>query len=117
MTRGVRMSELIEANPTFEQQMRDWQTERHRRGESPFDWEAFRVVVGYVGACDPGIEPPPEFFWFTPPGGSAASMPDPVASPTAVGAANVPSARLVSPGRDRGTGGSGETVTDVKYWR
>src|SRR5688500_10402595 len=50
MFRDVRMSELIEANPTLEQQMRDWQTERHHRGENPFDWEAFRVVVSYVGA-------------------------------------------------------------------
>ena len=67
MYRDVRMSELIEANPTLEQQLRDWQTERHRRGENAFDWQAFRSVVTYMGACDPGSEPPAEFFWFTPP--------------------------------------------------
>jgi len=115
MARDVRMSELIEANPALEQQVRDWQTERHRRHENAFDWQAFRAAASYMGACDPGEEPPAEFFWFTPPGGSSAA-------PAVVGSATsttkqVPSARLVSPGQDRGTGGSGEPLTEVKYWR
>lgn len=108
MSRDVRMSELIAANPTLEQQMRDWQTERHHRGENPFDWQAFRAVVSYVGACDPGAEAPPEFFWFTPPDGSSSLIPT-VASH---GGSDVPSARLVEPGKDRAS-----TLTGVKYWR
>ncbi|MGE3268240.1 MAG: hypothetical protein AB7P40_05795 [Chloroflexota bacterium] len=116
MARDVRMSELIEANPTFEQQMRDWQTERHHRGENPFDWESFRSVAQYMGACDPGTDPPMEFFWFTSPEGGMMTAPS-VDVPAATGASKVPSARLVSPGKDRGTGGSGEALTEVKYWR
>jgi hypothetical protein len=116
MARDVRMSELIEANSALEQQLRDWQTDRHRRNENAFDWEAFRVAVSYMGVADPGIDPPAEFFWFTPPGGSVVETPV-VAGSTASTATKVPSARLVSPGRDRGTGGSGEPLTEVKYWR
>jgi hypothetical protein len=107
MFRDVRMSELIEANPTLEQQMRDWQTERHHRGENPFDWEAFRGVVSYVGACDPGADPPSEFFWFTPSDGGSAAVPD-----LTVGSSDHLSARLVAPGQDRAS-----TLTGVKYWR
>ena len=111
MFRDVRMSELIEANPTLEQQMRDWQTERHQRGENAFDWAAFRSVVSYVGACDPGADPPSEFFWFTSPDGSAPVVPNPMDSP-ADSASDGPSARLVAPGRDRAS-----SMTGVKYWR
>jgi len=107
MAHDVRMSELIEANPTFEQQMRDWQTEQHHRGENPFDWQAFRVVVGYVGGSDPGADPPPEFFWFTSPDGGTSVVPDP-----AVSRSDTPSGRLVSPGQDRAS-----SVTGMKYWR
>jgi hypothetical protein len=109
MARDVHMAELIEANPTFEQQMRDWQTEQHHRGENPFDWQAFRAVVSYVGACDPGADPPTEFFWFTTPDGSV-----PAVSSTGGVASSMdgPSARLVTPGRDRAN-----TMTGVKYWR
>jgi hypothetical protein len=107
MFRDVRMSELIEANPTLEQQMRDWQTERHHRAENPFDWQAFRAVVSYVGACDPGGDPPSEFFWFTPPDGGS-----PAVSELVVGASDGLSARLVEPGRDRAS-----TLTGMKYWR
>lgn len=107
MNRVVRMSELIEANPTLEQQMRDWQTERHHRGENPFDWDAFRVVVSYIGASDPGGEPPPEFFWFTTPDGSSPAVPE-----LAVSRSDVPSGRLVTPGQDRAS-----SLTGVKYWR
>jgi hypothetical protein len=108
MSRDVRMSELIAANPTLEQQMRDWQTERHHRGENPFDWQAFRVVVSYVGACDPGEDAPSEFFWFTAPDGSSPAL---TIAPSHA-ASDVPSARLVEPGKDRAT-----TLTGVKYWR
>jgi hypothetical protein len=107
MFRDVHMSELIEANPTFEQQMRDWQTERHHRSENPFDWDAFRVVVSYVGGCDPGSDPPSEFFWFTPPDSGPSAVPA-----VTVSASEGPSARLVVPGQDRA-----ETITGMKYWR
>ena len=108
MFRDVRMSELIEANPSLEQQMRDWQTERHHRGENPFDWDAFRVVVSYVGACDPGTDPPSEFFWFTPPDGSSPAVPA-----LSVSTSDIPSSgRLVNPGHDRAS-----SLTGVKYWR
>lgn len=116
MLREVRMDDLIEANPCLEQQMRDWQTERHYRGESPFDWQAFRTVMSYVGACDPGERPPSEFFWFTPPGSASPLVPD-----LAAVSSDIPSARLVSPGRDaRIAGSAGEPrpdLTEVKYWR
>ncbi|MFN8635216.1 MAG: hypothetical protein U0893_15305 [Chloroflexota bacterium] len=101
------MSELIEANPTLEQQMRDWQTERHHRGENPFDWQVFRVVVSYVGACDPGDEAPSEFYWFTPPDGAAAPL-----QTVTMSSSDTPSARLVAPGKDRTS-----TLTGMKYWR
>ena|SRR5437762_2689717 len=107
MSRDVRIAELIEANPTLEQQMRDWQAEQHRRGENPFDWQAFRIVMGYVGACDPGDEPPSEFFWFAPPDGGMSPVPD-----LGVSTSDIPSGRLVSPGRDRAS-----SLTEMKYWR
>lgn len=113
MFRDVRMADLIEANPSLEQLMRDWQTERHYRGENPFDWQAFRTVVSYVGGCDPGDCPPSEFFWFTPPDSSAPPVPELVSV-----ASNVPSARLVSPGRELGSSSDEpSTLTEVKYWR
>ncbi|MCC7370921.1 MAG: hypothetical protein IT306_21080 [Chloroflexi bacterium] len=110
------MSELIEANPTLEQQLRDWQTERHRRGENAFDWQAFRAMVTYMGSCDPGSEPPSEFFWFTPPEHATVLALEAEPS-TNVMTARRPSGRLVQPGLDRGPGGSGERLTEVKYWR
>jgi hypothetical protein len=107
MSHDVRIEELIEANPTLEQQMRDWQSARHQRGENPFDWESFRTVVSFVGACDPGTEPPSEFYWFTPP---AISVP---AAPESGGSiSDAPSARLVSPGEHGAT-----DLTEMKYWR
>jgi hypothetical protein len=107
MYRDVRMSDLIEANPSLEQQMRDWQTERHHRGENPFDWESFRSVVSYVGACDPGADAPTEFYWFISSDESAPIVPSVMDS-----ASDGPSARLVAPGRDRAS-----TLTGMKYWR
>lgn len=117
MFRDVCMSELIEANPSLEQQMRDWQIERHCHGENPFDWDAFRAVVSYVGASDPGEDPPNEFFWFTP----AESAPAPRPA-VAAGASSVPSARLVTPGRELGPrtpmpAPDSSGLTDVKHWR
>ncbi len=91
MARDACISDLIAANPNFEQQLRDWQTERHQRGESPFDWEAFRLLEGFIGAIDPGEAPPAEFYWFTAPASVRMRMPD-AASPT-----GAPSATLVSP--------------------
>jgi hypothetical protein len=107
MSENVRIEALIEANPTLEQQMRDWQTARHQRGESPFDWDSFRSVVSFVGACDPGADPPPEFFWFTPPADGASAAPYAGSSTS-----NAPSARLVSPGKD-----GASDLTAMKYWR
>jgi len=116
MFRDVCMSELIEANPGLEQQMRDWQIERHWHGENPFDWTAFRSVVSYVGGADPGADPPGEFFWFTPPDGSPTLLPG-----LATASSNRPSARLVSPGRELGSAEDAErsasALTEVKYWR
>jgi hypothetical protein len=113
----VYMSELIKVNPGLEQQMRNWQLEQHRQAEDPFDWQAFRVVVSYVGASDPGEQPPVEFFWFTPPGGSPVSLPELVTA-----SSSVPSARLVKPGSDPDAARTSSPrlrpgVTDVKYWR
>ena len=107
MFRDVSMSELIESNPSLEQQMRDWQTERHHRGEDPFDWGTFRSVVSFTGGADPGADPPSEFFWFTPPCGSFSPVPQVMDS-----ISDGPSARLVTPGRDRAS-----SLTGVKYWR
>jgi hypothetical protein len=111
------MSELTEANPGLEQQMRDWQIERHRQGENPFDWAVFRAVVSYVGASDPGEDPPNEFFWFTPPD----SNPSPRLA-TATAPSSAPSARLVSPGRELGSTAESKVpdssgLTEVKHWR
>ena len=92
MAPDARMSDLIAANPNVEQQMRDWQTERHQRGESPFDWQAFRVLEGYIGATDPGDVPPAEFYWFTPQATVRMRAPVAAASPS-----SAPSATLVSP--------------------
>jgi hypothetical protein len=66
MPRDVSVAELIAANPSFEQQMREWQNERHQKDDDPFDWQAFRDLETYIGAPDPGEAPPPEFFWFIP---------------------------------------------------
>ena len=107
MQRDVRMADLIEANPALEQQMRDWQTERHHRGENPFDWAVFRATVSYVGGCDPGSEAPAEFYWFTPPEANAPLRLNAMDSPS-----DGPSARLVAPGRERAS-----TLTGMKYWR
>ena len=121
MFRDVCMSELIEANPGLEQQMRDWQIERHQHGENPFDWQAFRVVVSYLGASDPGEVAPMEFFWFTPADGSPTLLPELVAEKPVADSASVPSARLVTPGRDPSASQASTTsssgLTDVKYWR
>ena len=92
MARDARMSDLITANPSFEQQMRDWQTEQHQKGEHPFDWEAFRTLQAYIGATDPGDVPPAEFYWFTPPAAARTRM-----LATAGSAVGAPSATLVSP--------------------
>lgn len=108
MPRDARMSDLISANRGFEQQMRDWQTERHQKGENPFDWQAFRTLEAYIGATDPGDVPPAEFYWFTPP--VATQSRTLVAAGSATGA---PSATLVSPATLRASApgeGSGAVV-------
>ena len=109
MFSDVRMADLIEANPSLEQQMRDWQTERHHRGENPFDWAVFRAVMSYVGACDPGSDAPTEFYWFTPPEANTPLTLNAMDSPSP---SDGPSARLVAPGRERAS-----NLTGMKYWR
>jgi hypothetical protein len=78
MSGDVRLADLIEANPNFEQQMRDWQSERARKGEDPLDWQAFRELETYIGAPDPGESAPSEFLSFSPP--AQASAPEVAAS-------------------------------------
>ena len=110
MARDARMSDLISANPSFEQQMRDWQTERHQKGENPFDWEAFRTLEAYIGATDPGDVPPSEFYWFTPPAVVRHRAP----AAAGAGAATVaPSSVLVSPAtlRAAAPGGASELAS------
>ena len=72
MPRDVKLADLVAANPNFEQQMRDWQTERHQKGEDPLDWQPFRELQTYIGAPDPGEDAPAEFYWFTPPAAADA---------------------------------------------
>ncbi len=74
MGRSVSVEELSAVDPTFERQMRVWQTERARRGEDPFDWEAFRDLEAHVLAPDPGDVAPPEFYWFSPPARTGAVL-------------------------------------------
>jgi hypothetical protein len=64
--------------------------------------------VSFVGATDPGAEPPSEFYWFNPPAIGAVLMPEAGAS-----SSDAPSARLVSPGKD----GASPRLTEMKYWR
>jgi hypothetical protein len=111
------MSDLISANRGFEQQMRDWQTERHQKGENPFDWQAFRKLEACIGATDPGDEPPAEFYWFAPP--VATRSRTLVAAGPGTGA---PSATLVSPATLRASApgeGSGAMAgrTDRVYYQ
>ena len=108
MARDARMSDFISANPSFEQQMRDWQTEQHQKGGNPFDWAAFRTLEAYIGATDPGDVPPAEFYWFAPP--AAVRTRTLAAAGTATGA---PSATLVSPATLRASA-PGETSEPVR---
>ena len=108
MAHDARMTDFISANPSFEQHMRDWQTERHQKGENPFDWAAFRTLEAYVGATDPGDVPPTEFYWFTPPAGER-----PRTMATSDSPVGAPSATLVSPASLRASapGGSSELTS------
>lgn len=72
MSSDVRLADLIEANPNFEQQMRDWQSQRAQKGEDPLDWQAFRELETYIGAPDPGESAPSEFLSFSPPAQASA---------------------------------------------
>ncbi|MCC6179100.1 MAG: hypothetical protein IT305_27635 [Chloroflexi bacterium] len=116
MERDVRIADLAVDNPNLEQVMRDWQAERHQKGESPFDWQTFRATVGYVGLADPGADPPNEFYWFIPPDTGAVRPSERVM--TAEREATSPSAVLVTPGAGlRSTGGADSELTEMKYWR
>jgi hypothetical protein len=106
MNRDVRMSDLIAANPAFEQQMRDWQNERHRRGESPFNWPAFRSLTTFRVGQDPGIDPPDEFFSFMP------SDPPPPSVPNRVGA----TADALSSQRTAPSPGQSTRSTGIRSW-
>ena len=52
---------LAEENPNIRQQYDDWRNERVAKGEDPTDWQAFRELVQYLGAPDPGARPPDDF--------------------------------------------------------
>jgi len=67
MSGSVKLADLISANPSFEQQMLDWQARRHRKGKDPLDWQALRRAQASIGAPDPGDAPPTEFFAFADP--------------------------------------------------
>lgn len=55
------LAALVEANPSIEEQVRQWQEQRRANGEDPNDWEAFRQHVQALGAPDPGEEEPEDF--------------------------------------------------------
>lgn len=55
------LDQFIQQNPNFETQMWWWKAERILRGESPFDWDAFRRHLMAINAPDPGTVPPKEF--------------------------------------------------------
>ncbi|MFN0070719.1 MAG: hypothetical protein ACKVVP_04415 [Chloroflexota bacterium] len=52
---------LQQDNPNIRQQYDDWRNERAGKGEDPTDWDAFRDLVMYIGAPDPGVVPPDDF--------------------------------------------------------
>jgi hypothetical protein len=104
MSGDVSMADLVAANPNFEQQMRDWQTERHQKGEDPTDWQAFRELETFIGAPDPGENAPSEFMSFTPPAVAAET-------PSADG-----SAGEVTQATDAATTEAAEAAPKEKSW-
>ncbi|MFN8526360.1 MAG: hypothetical protein U0821_24945 [Chloroflexota bacterium] len=67
MFRDVNLDDLIIVNPRIENEMRQWQTERHQHGMDPLDWAAFRALQAELRAPDPGESAPAEFYWFSVP--------------------------------------------------
>jgi hypothetical protein len=55
------LAALVEANPSIEEQVREWQEQRRANGEDPNDWAAFRQHVQALGAPDPGEDEPEDF--------------------------------------------------------
>ena len=52
---------LMEQNPNIREQYDTWRGERSQKGEDSTDWQAFREFVTYIGAPDPGAQPPDDF--------------------------------------------------------
>ena len=54
-------AQLMEENPNLREQYDTWRAQRTEKGEDPTDWDAFRELVKYIGAPDPGAKPPDDF--------------------------------------------------------
>lgn len=120
MSGDMSMADLVAANPNFEQQMRDWQTERHQKGEDPTDWQAFRELETFIGAPDPGENAPSEFMSFTPPAvateaPAAETTEAPVAEASEAPSADG-SAGEVTQATDAATPETAEAAPEEKSW-
>ncbi|MCS7002553.1 MAG: hypothetical protein NZ518_06875 [Dehalococcoidia bacterium] len=49
---------IIQANPNFQEQVRQWQIARTRANEDAYDWAALRTHLQAIGSPDPGDEAP-----------------------------------------------------------
>ena len=54
-------AELMQQNPNIRSQYDDWRNQRSEKGQDPTDWDEFRSFVMYIGAPDPGMQPPDDF--------------------------------------------------------
>lgn len=59
----ARLGDLERENPNIRQQMEEWQQQRLQNKELSRTWEDFRRHVQEIGAPDPGLEAPQEFFF------------------------------------------------------
>ena len=57
--------ELAEQNPNFPHQYQEWRQARAQNGEDPNDYAAFRNHLLFLGAPDPGEEPPVDWAGFS----------------------------------------------------
>lgn len=62
---GSVIGAITAANPNFDAQLIQWQTERSANGENPYDWAAFRAHEIAIGAPDPGPTAPTQFYGST----------------------------------------------------
>lgn len=58
-------AELSEQNPNFQQQYQEWRQVRAQNGENPDDYQAFRQHLIFLGAPDPGDQPPDDWAGFS----------------------------------------------------